>query len=36
MEEVIFLITRAVLFFCSMTIIYIAAILEKETMDSMW
>jgi hypothetical protein len=36
MKEVIFLITRAVLFSCSMTIIYIAAIPEKEILDSLW
>jgi hypothetical protein len=36
MEEVIFLITRTVLVFCSMAIIYIAVIPEKEIRDSLW
>jgi hypothetical protein len=36
MEEVIFLITRAVVFSCWITIIYIAVIPDKEILDSLW
>ena len=36
MEEIIFLITRTVLLCCSITIMYMAVITEKEFLDSTW